>query len=55
MLSARLKSSVGPLEMIVAMNQIHHRGNRERILYTWVAVLVPTFVLIGFAPTYYLR
>lgn len=38
----------------MALNQIHHRGNKERILYTSVAVLIPTFVLIGFAPTYYL-
>src|SRR5687768_13363648 len=38
----------------MAINQIHHRGNRERSLYTWVAVLIPIFVLIGFAPTYYL-
>ena len=38
----------------MAIDQIHHRVNRERSLYTWVAVLIPTFVLIGFAPTYYL-
>lgn len=38
----------------MAINQIHSRGNRERSLYTWVAVLIPIFVLIGFAPTYYL-
>lgn len=38
----------------MAINQIHHRGNRERSLYTWVAVLIPIFVLVGFAPTYYL-
>lgn len=39
----------------MAINQIHHRGHRERTLYTWVAVLIPVFVLIGFAPTYYLN
>ncbi len=38
----------------MAINQIHHRGNRERSLYTWVAVLIPIIVLVGFAPTYYL-
>ena len=39
----------------MAINQIHHRGNKERSLYTWVAVLIPILVLVGFAPTYYLR
>lgn len=38
----------------MAIDQIHHRGNRERSLYTWVAVLILIFVLVGFAPTYYL-
>lgn len=38
----------------MAINQIHHRGNRERNLYTWVAVIISIFALVGFAPTYYL-
>lgn len=38
----------------MAINQIDHRGNRERSLYTWVAVLIPIFVMVGFAPSYYL-
>lgn len=38
----------------MTINQIHRRDNRERRLYTWVAVLIPILVLVGFAPTYYL-
>src|SRR5688572_18185553 len=38
----------------MAINQIHNRGNREGSLYTWVAVLIPIIVLVGFAPNYYL-
>lgn len=39
----------------MAVNQPLQRPVRDRRIYTWVAVLFPLIVLLGFARTYYLR
>jgi hypothetical protein len=39
----------------MAMNPTINRSTKDRRLYTWVAVIIPIIVLIGFARTYYLK
>jgi len=39
----------------MAVDQIIHRGGKDRRLYTWAAVGVVLIVLTGFARTYYLK
>ena len=39
----------------MAMNPTIDRSTKDRRLYTWVAVIIPIIVLIGFARSYYLK